>query len=92
MRFSAALVGLTIALGAGCEDDEDFTVCSPLSAAELAELPQTLSQAGLFADMDTEALAEGFSPTNPDSPCGPTAQRSGAGSLSQRVSRSTRAT
>ena len=59
MRFSAALVGLMIVLGAGCEDDEDFTVCSPLSAAELAELPQTLSQAGLFADMDTEALAEG---------------------------------
>ena len=40
MRFSAALMGLTIVLGAGCEDDEDFTVCSPLSAAEL---PQTLS-------------------------------------------------
>ena len=79
MRFSAALMGLTIViLGAGCEDDEDFTVCSPLRK-QRAHAGQ-LSQAGLFADMDTEALAEGFSLQTPIHPVDEQwPQRSGAG-------------
>ena len=46
----------------GCDGenpDEDFRACVAPTEAQLAALPQALSEAGLFSDMGTEALAEG---------------------------------
>jgi hypothetical protein len=40
----------------GACDDDDFTECEPPTEAALSD---ALSDAGLFADMTTEALAEG---------------------------------
>ena len=58
VRFAFTLLGVVaLASSSACEDD--FTECDEPTAAALAVLPASISQANLFSDISTETLAEG---------------------------------
>ena len=58
VRIAITSLWLAVLLtSSACE--EDFTECDEPTDAALAALPASISQANLFSDMSTEALAEG---------------------------------
>jgi hypothetical protein len=60
---TAALVTGTLAGAKGCTPG--FRECAPIRSSNLAALPPSLSDTGLFRDMTSEALGEGVRPFTP---------------------------
>jgi cytochrome c553 len=56
--FAVSLVALATLAGCGSDDFEPYDVCAPLTDAQYSALPAKLSEAGLFADIKTEQLAD----------------------------------